>query len=92
MPDEPITPEKDYLNRRTFLRAGVLVGSVAATGWLYRRFNSARRAPEPQAAQLANLVPATQSAGGVAAATTQGFRVDEPQTSLQDVTHYNNFY
>jgi sulfoxide reductase catalytic subunit YedY len=26
------------------------------------------------------------------APAASGFRVDEPQTSLQDVTHYNNFY
>src|SRR3954468_3945086 len=86
---EPITPEKDYLNRRTFLRGGVVVASVAATGWLYRRFNAPRRAPQREVARLANFVPATQQSP---AATTQGFRVDEPQTSYDDITHYNNFY
>jgi sulfoxide reductase catalytic subunit YedY len=85
---EPVTPEKDYLNRRAFIRAGVVAGSVAATAWLYRRFNSPTPVPEAPTRELANLVPASQPVDAIA----RGFRVDEPQTALDDITHYNNFY
>ena len=34
-----ITDEKVYLNRRSFIRGAVLVGSVAATGLVYRKLN-----------------------------------------------------
>ena len=32
-----ITDEKDYLNRRNFIRGGLLAGTAAATTLLYRR-------------------------------------------------------
>src|ERR1700759_5593817 len=97
IPSREITDEKDYLNRRAFLkRSAIVVGSVAATWYVYRALNPARRAKsalELKQPELANFIPATQST--TAAATTQaaaGFRVDEPQTSFDDITHYNNFY
>ena len=34
-----ITPEKDYLNRRNFIKAAVLAGSTLATAGLYRFIN-----------------------------------------------------
>src|SRR3954452_6091998 len=93
IPSREITDEKDYLDRRSFLkRAGIVVGSVAVTGLAYRALNPVRRAPstlETNQPLLANLVSTTQQS---AAATTQAFRVDEPMTSFEDITHYNNFY
>lgn len=94
-----ITPEAVYHNRRSFLRrAGILAGSVVATGALYRLLNG----KDTTAVQTASL---DLGGGGDAAAGTQpttrltesdrramGFVVDEPKTSLEDVTHYNNFY
>src|SRR5437764_14202003 len=34
-----ITDQKTYLNRRFFMRGAALAGSVAATGFLYRKLN-----------------------------------------------------
>ena len=64
LPPIPITPEKDYLNRRTFLRAGVLIGSVAATGWIYRQFNRPRSrfyaSGHVQGTRIDNLIASTR--------------------------------
>src|SRR5207237_5142480 len=35
-----VTDEKTYLNRRLFIRGAVLAGSVAATGFIYRKLNA----------------------------------------------------
>jgi len=36
-----ITPPNVYFNRRTFLRAGVALASMAVTGTVYKRLNRA---------------------------------------------------
>ena len=61
----------------------MLAASDAATGWVYRRLNS----PSTQAVDTPEIevVKTTPPANA-------GFRTDEAQTSLQDITHYNNFY
>jgi methionine sulfoxide reductase catalytic subunit len=97
IPAGEITDEQTYLNRRLFLRAGIVAASAAATGWVYRKIN-----PLPDQEQippsLANFfVPSTQPTTQQAIASarrqsTAGFIVDEPRTSFQDITHYNNFY
>jgi methionine sulfoxide reductase catalytic subunit len=81
-----VTDPAVYFNRRTFLRAGVLAASAVATGLVYRRLN-------PVAAGKVNT-PVIQGITKPAAATAvaDGFRVAEPETSLEDITHYNNFY
>jgi sulfoxide reductase catalytic subunit YedY len=87
IPDKEITPLKDYLNRRNFLRAGVLASTSLATGWVYRKLNFPKQ-PATQQAELADLiVPTTQPAAG-----GNGFVVNEPQTPYDSITHYNNFY
>ena len=72
-----ITEEKDYSNRRTFLRSGILAGTAATTVWLYRRLASpagaGKERDEPPASGYL---------------TPEG----EPATDLYDITHYNNFY
>lgn len=35
-----VTPENIYLNRRTFMKAGVLAATTVATGLVYRKLNS----------------------------------------------------
>jgi sulfoxide reductase catalytic subunit YedY len=93
IPSNEITPESAYLNRRTFLRAVVLAGSVAATGVIYRKLNRVGSGGA-QTAKLDNVVAAT------APTTSQGdvpnlasaFTVDEPKTPFESITHYNNFY
>ena len=43
IPSKDITPESAYLNRRAFIRAGVLAASTLATGLVYRQLNAPRR-------------------------------------------------
>jgi len=86
IPSSEITPEHVYFNRRWFMRGAVLAGSVAATGFLYRRLN-----PPPAVTQERPKI------GGVVTPPTdeamrKGFRTDEPVNSLADITNYNNFY
>ncbi len=82
-PSSEITPESVYLNRRNFMKAGVLAASVAATGRVYRRLNS----PSTQAVDTPEIEVAKTTAPA-----NSGFGTGEAQTSLQDITHYNNFY
>jgi methionine sulfoxide reductase catalytic subunit len=90
IPEREVTDEQVYLNRRTFMRTGVLAASVAATIWAYRKLNSppVQKAvgPTTEPAALANLTASTDD--GIAS----GFKTTEPPTSFQDITHYNNFY
>ena len=78
-PSSEITPENAYLNRRNFIRAGLLAGTAAATGLSYRLFN-----PQPvqqvETPPLANVeTPKMESPVG------------EPN-SFEEITNYNNFY
>ncbi|HEY7088833.1 MAG TPA: protein-methionine-sulfoxide reductase catalytic subunit MsrP [Tepidisphaeraceae bacterium] len=85
IPSSDITDESTYLNRRNFIRAGVLVATTVATGAAYRALTPVRRRRSDQPL-LANLAPTTQSDMSAA------FHTDEPQTPYDDITHYNNFY
>lgn len=81
-----ITDEKLYLNRRLFMRAAILAGTAGATGFLYRRLN-----PPPavvvERPKIAGLVTSPPDE-----AMRRGFKTNEPQTSFEDITNYNNFY
>jgi sulfoxide reductase catalytic subunit YedY len=81
-----ITDESAYLNRRNFMRAGILAATTIATGAVYRQLN---RVPGGQVNQprLTNLIATTQPEE-----IAKAFHTDEPRTSFQDITHYNNFY
>lgn len=81
-----ITPESAYLGRREFIKNGVLAaGTAAAVGsglvWLVGV------GPPPDA-------PAVEPEVQAAVATTPGLYVplDEPLTSYQSITTYNNYY
>jgi sulfoxide reductase catalytic subunit YedY len=80
-----VTPAAVYFNRRMFIRAGVLAASAVATGMVYRRLNpvASGKVTTPVIQGLVTATP-TEAANG--------FRVDEPETPFQDITHYNNFY
>jgi methionine sulfoxide reductase catalytic subunit len=80
-----VTPADVYFNRRTFIRAGILAASALATGLVYRRLNPVGRG-KIDTPVIQGLVKPT------VAQDAAGFRVNEPETSLQDITHYNNFY
>jgi len=81
-----ITDQKVYLNRRLFMRGAALAGSVAATGLLYRKLNPASAVVAEQP-KIAGIVTAPSDES-----MRQGFKVDEAQTSFEDITNYNNFY
>ena len=75
-----ITPENVYLNRRNFMRAGILAGSAAVTGAAYRIFSP--EAPTPQSSEVAP------------ASTDQSAEIPNAGelSSYQDITNYNNYY
>jgi sulfoxide reductase catalytic subunit YedY len=85
IPSSEITPQHVYFNRRMFMRGAVLAGSVAATGFLYRRLNTPSTVVEERP-KLSVVTPPTDEA------MRKGFRTDEALTSLADITNYNNFY
>jgi sulfoxide reductase catalytic subunit YedY len=84
-----VTPPAVYFNRRNFIRAGILAATAVATGAAYRKLNPVgTKTGKP--IQTAKIEGLTNSI--IATAENSGFRVDEPQTSFDDITHYNNFY
>jgi sulfoxide reductase catalytic subunit YedY len=74
-----ITPESVYLNRRNFMRLGLLAGTAAATGVTYRLFN-----PPP----LADVVTAPID-NGIQRSTLSS---TETPNTFEEITNYNNFY
>jgi sulfoxide reductase catalytic subunit YedY len=80
-----VTPEAVYFNRRAFIRAGILAASAVATGVVYRHLNPVGHG-KVNTAVIQGLVKPN------ATNEVAGFRVDEPKTSFEDITHYNNFY
>ena len=81
-----ITDQKVYLNRRLFMRGAILAGSVTATGLVYRKLNPPPAIVEERP-KIAGLVkPPTDEA------IRGGFKINEPLTSFEDITNYNNFY
>jgi len=74
-----ITPEHVYLNRRNFIRGGLVSGTVAATGLVYRYFNP-QPVVESPTAEIANVdTKAIDESVGTL-------------NSYEDITNYNNFY
>jgi sulfoxide reductase catalytic subunit YedY len=82
---DEITPPSVYFNRRNFIRTGILAASAVATGVVYRQLNHVSTTTVKTAA-IQGLTEATN------APADSGFRVNEPETSFEDITHYNNFY
>jgi len=79
IPTSEITPESTYLNRRNFIRAGLLAATAGATGLAYRYFN-----PLPlsavQRSEIANVE------------TPKTFSTDEQPNTIDQITNYNNYY
>jgi len=88
IPGHEITPEATYLNRRAFMRAGILVASTVATGFIYRKLNRVGSGGAV-GQQLANFTP---TAAPTTQAVASGFATDERKTPFEQITHYNNFY
>ena len=81
-----ITDKRLYLNRRLFMRGGVLAATMAATGLLYRKLN-----PSPmETAKGETLLNVAKS--NKDEAISNGFAVNEELTPLAKITNYNNFY
>ncbi len=73
-----ITPENVYLNRRWFIRAGVLAGTTLATTGVYRFLNP----PPPKDADTAKIENIIETNNAL----------NDELTSFKDITNYNNFY
>jgi sulfoxide reductase catalytic subunit YedY len=86
IPSSEITPQHVYFNRRMFMRGAALAGSVAATGFLYRKLNPPAAVTQERPKIGSVVTPPTDEA------MRKGFRTDEPLNSLEDITNYNNFY
>ena len=80
-----ITDKKVYLNRRLFMRGAVLAATTVATGALYKKLNPPPPVKRP-GEKLAVEVQKPAMSEGVPPL------VGEKQTSLEDITNYNNFY
>ncbi len=74
-----ITDEKIYLNRRNFIRAGLLAGTTLATAGVYRYIN-----PPPPNAVVTAEIPDI--------AKPSNFRAEEKLNTFEEITNYNNFY
>jgi sulfoxide reductase catalytic subunit YedY len=86
-----VTPPEVYFSRRAFLKAGMIAASLAVTGTAYRRWNTVY-SPPVEKPRLAGLVPASTVHASYPPALAEAFHTNETPTSLQNVTHYNNFY
>ena len=82
VPSSEITPRQVYVNRRAFMRAGLLAASAAGTTLLYRSLN--------RVSLDASEMPPI--AGLLTAPHQNGYWVDEPLTPRPSVLNYNNFY
>jgi sulfoxide reductase catalytic subunit YedY len=74
-----ITDEKTFLNRRNFIRAGLLAGTTLATAGAYRFINPPP-AKEAITAEIRDIAKPTD------------FRTEEKLNSFQEITNYNNYY
>jgi methionine sulfoxide reductase catalytic subunit len=81
-----ITDRKVYLNRRLFMRGAVLAGSALATGFVYRKLTAPPAVVQSQPKISGVVTPTADDA------VRNGFKVNDPLTSLKDITNYNNFY
>jgi sulfoxide reductase catalytic subunit YedY len=77
--EDEVTPPEVYFNRRSFLRAGVIAAGAVGTGILYRKLNNVELVKTNTAA----LDQVTKSSTYI---------VNEPRTSYESITNYNNFY
>ena len=82
IPDRDVAPHEVYVNRRTFMRAGLLTAAALGTGLLYRTLNRV----ELDASEMPAI------SGLVTAPHQNGFWVDEPMTPRASILNYNNFY
>jgi sulfoxide reductase catalytic subunit YedY len=75
-----ITPESVYLNRRNFIRSGLLAGTTLATAGIYKYINQPPP-PEVEQAQIEMVKPAEKA-----------LPLEDKPNSFKEITNYNNFY
>jgi sulfoxide reductase catalytic subunit YedY len=75
-----ITSEETFLNRRNFMRAGLLAGTTFATGFAYRAFN---KPPLPEV-ETTKIETIKQTENNLT-------DIDKPN-SFKEITNYNNYY
>src|SRR5712664_861294 len=81
-----ITDKSTYLNRRNFIRGAALLATTAGTAGIYRALNPPP--PPPRIAQkIENIVSVEPSNSA-----ENAYKTTEKQTSLAEITNYNNFY
>jgi sulfoxide reductase catalytic subunit YedY len=76
-----ITPENVYLNRRNFIRAGLIGGTTLTTAAIYRFLNP------PPAKEVE-----TAAIEQISKAENQILNAEDKLNSFQEITNYNNFY
>ena len=74
-----ITDEQTFLNRRNFIRAGLLAGTTLATAGVYRYINPPPAKPVVTA-EIKDIAKPTD------------FQAKEQATSFENITNYNNYY
>jgi len=74
-----ITPEGTYLNRRNFLRAGLVAATTGATALAYRYFNPTPL-PPVEVRDISNVE------------MPKSFSTDEKPNTFDEITGYNNYY
>ena len=81
IPYSEITPQSTYLNRRAFLADAALAGAAAGAALIAGR-------------GLADLISPRSAFAGekISGVSKSPLSINEPFTSYDDVTHYNNFY
>jgi sulfoxide reductase catalytic subunit YedY len=85
IPAREITPRDVYLNRRAFIRGGIVAAGAAATAVLYRKINGV----ELLESETPELVGLTTPPNAIAA----GHKViGEALTPRSSIINYNNFY
>ena len=82
IPEREVTPKEQFLNRRTFIRGGVIAAGAAATGFAYRKINGVDIV-DTETARLAGLQHPSNPEYMVA---------NEAITPRASITNYNNFY
>ena len=74
-----ITPENVYLNRRNFLRGGLVAGSAIVSGSAYRFFNPATLRTDLRASITASSENSASGSADIA-------------NNYDEISNYNNFY
>lgn len=90
-----ITPESTFINRRFFMRAGLVAGSALASGGIYRVFNQSSPTDSTLELNDASTALTTQPVPTVVASDNHFSSPLQPQdkpNTFQEITHYNNFY